>query len=660
MDVIFRPLKINKHKHMKKFLIVLGLVAFSYFGYAQNLETHSVQVGESIESIADLYKITPADIYALNPDAKSNFSVNMVLIIPESFLPNSNSSEIIKELISFKVHKVRRKETLFSISQKFQVTVEEIKIHNKQLYSKSLRRGDKIYIPEFKMISNQVSIQIIQKYTVLPKEGKWRIAYKFGISVPELEALNPAMGSYLKEGQQLNVPNISNLDEKVIEEDEFGYYTVKPKEGYYRLEKKLGLTKEQLETLNPELIEQGLKLGMVLKTPKMSIQNIATESFPVINLADSLVDFSPKKISLLLPFKTKSIDFDSLKLAKSQLKRDGYINISTDFYSGVVMALDSAKRLGISTKLEVFDTNGETLDLKSVLLQTDFSDYDAILGPITLQNLELTAKNVQRDSVPVVSPFVKTKDIYPNLLQTIPDEKWMRTKMVNYIQSDTIPNQILIIHDAKNLETANYLKTVFSEASLLTSKKDIEGNEQFFLMLEDVQVALLSGRTTVFLESNNEGFVSNVTSMLNAMNGTTILKDEDDIETEIERDIFLMTTSKNRAFEGANVSNYDLSNLHFQYPSVNFDSRFSEAFEQRYIQEFGTFPNKYAIRGFDVTMDVLLRLSRYGTLYTETSSFQTAYLENKFQYFLQPYGGYKNEAGYILKYEDLHIVKVQD
>jgi hypothetical protein len=59
-------------------------------------------------------------------------------------------------------------------------------------------------------------------------------------------------------------------------------------------------------------------------------------------------------------------------------------------------------------------------------------------------------------------------------------------------------------------------------------------------------------------------------------------------------------------------------------------------------------------------MDILLRLSKYGTLYTETASFQTVYLENKFQYLLQPYGGYKNEAGYILKYEDLHIIKVKD
>ena len=645
---------------MKEFLILFGIIVFSCFGYAQNLKTHSVKPGESIESIANFYKITPSDIYALNPDAKADFSSQTVLIIPESFLPPSSSLEVTKELVSYKVYKVRRKETLFSISQKFKVTVEDIKAHNKQLYSKNLKKGNKIYIPQFKTIPSQVSTQIIQKYTVLPKEGKWRIAYKFGISVPELELLNPTMGSYLKEGQQLNVPNISNSDEKVIEESEFGYYTVKAKEGYYRLEKKLGLTKEQLTTLNPELITQGIKLGMVLKIPKSSIQNIASELFPFVNLSDTLVNSSTKKIALLLPFKTKSIDFDSLNLAKNQLKRDGYINISTDFYAGVVMAIDSAKRLGISTKLEVFDTNAKMLDLKTVLLQTNFSNYDAIIGPITAQNLELTAQYVQKENVPVVSPFVKTKNSYPNLFQTIPDEKWMRTKMVNYVKSDTIPHQTLIIYDAKNLATANYLKSVFPDASLLTSKKNLEGFEQFFLMLEDVQQVLLSGRTTVFLESNNEGFVSNVTSMLNAMNGITILIDEDDNETEIERDIYLMTTSKNKAFEGANISNYDLSNLHFQFPSVNFTSRFSESFEQRYIQEFGTFPNKYAIRGFDITMDVLLRLSRYGTLDTETSSFQTVYLENKFQYFLQPYGGYKNEAGYILKYENLHIVKVQD
>ena len=644
---------------MKKFVFVFGIVAFSYFGYAQNLKMHTVQAGESVKTIASFYKITVADIYALNPDAKSDFSVDMVLIIPEAFLHQSNSTSTTKELVSYKVHRVRRKETLFSIAQKYDLTVEDIKAHNKELYSKNLRSGNKIYIPKFKLIPKP-SVNIIQKYTVLAKEGKWRIAYKFGISVPELEALNPNMGLYPKAGEILNVPNIAESEEKTIQDKQFSYYTVKPKEGFYRLEKKLGVTKIQLEALNPELVQQGLKLGMVLKIPKTSIQNIASEFFPAVNLADSLVNFSTKNIALLLPFKAKSIDFDSLKLSKDQLKRDGYINISTDFYAGVVMAIDSAKRLGISTKLNVFDTNASPLDLKTHLLQTDLSNFDAILGPITPQNLELTAKYAKKDNVPVVSPFVKTKAVHSNLFQTLPDENWMRTKMINYVKSDTIPHNTLIIYDAKNIATAKYLKASLPDAALLTSEKNEDGSEQFYLMLDAVQPVLLPGRTIVFLESNNEGFVSNVTSMLNAMNGITILLDEEENETEIDREIILMTTSKNRAFDGVNVSNYDLSNLNFQYPSVNFNSQISEDFEQKYITQFGTFPNKYAIRGFDLTMDILLRLSKYGTLYTQNFNFQTAYLENKFQYFSQPYGGYKNEAGYILKYEDLYIIKIQD
>ena len=512
------------------------------------------------------------------------------------------------------------------------------------------------------MVPSPVTINSIQTYTVLAKEGKWRIAYKFGISVPELEALNPNMGPQLKEGQLLNVPNIAISDEKIVEEDQFGYYEVQPKEGFFRLEKKLGLTQARLEALNPELIQQGLKLGMVLKVPKTSVQFITTQSIPVTKLSDSLVDFSTKNIALLLPFKTKSFDFDSLKEARNQLKRDGYINISTDFYSGVVMAIDSAKRLGISTKLDVFDSNAKTLDLNTILRQTNFSDYDAILGPITVENLELTTQYVQAENVPVVSPFVKSKKEYSNLFQTIPEDRWLQNKMINYVKNDTIPHETLIIYDSKNSDKANRLKLAFPLATLLTSNKNREGKEQFYLMLKDVEAVLGDRNTFVFLETNNEGFVSNVTSMLNAMNGVPAIKRKDGtiVDIKAKRNITLMTTSKNRAFEGANVSNYDLSNLHFQYPSVNFDSSNLDTFDQHYLNQFGAFPTKYAIRGFDLTMDILLRLSKFGTLYAQTSDIQTAYLENKFQYFMQPYGGYKNEAGYILKHENLHIVKAQD
>ena len=639
---------------MKNLLIFLGIVVFSLTGYAQNLKKHIVKAGESVEGIAKRYKISTADIYALNPDASSDIVINSILIIPESFSEILNAPLVGKEIESYKVHKVRRKETLFSIAGKYDVSIEDLKAHNESLRLNKLRPRKKIYIPIFKENKTPSYNSSLQPYTVLAKEGKWRIAYKFGISVPQLEALNPGMGSDLKEGQKLNVPNIVVSDKNEIKEDQFGYYIVKAREGFYRIQKKLGLSKEVLDSLNPQLAIKGLKLGMVLKVPKLSVKNIEKALVFTTSLSDSFVDLSPVNIGLLLPFKTKSIDSESLNLAKAQLKSDGYINIATDFYSGVAVAIDSAKQLGISVNLDVFDTNAKALDVKTILNQTNFAKYDAILGPITSQNFELTANHVLSDSIPVISPFVRSKSNYLNLFQTIPEANWLRTKMVSYVKTDTIPHHTLIIYDSKSKTTANYLKTVFPSASLMPSKVNNKGIEQFYLLLKDVRKVLLSGRTIVFLESNNESFVSNVTSMLSSMNGITRGR------RKIERDILLMTTTKNRAFEGLSVSNYDLSNLHFQYPSINYNMELSEGFQQKYLTKYGAFPNKYAIRGFDLTLDILLRLSKFGTLFESASNIQTSYIGNKFNYSKQPNGGYKNEAGFILKHQDLEIIKVQD
>jgi LysM repeat protein len=582
---------------MKNLLIFAVVLVLSFTSFAQNLTKHSVKAGESIDSIAKLYKISTADIYTLNPDLTSILVVDSVLFIPESTLGKLNNLVVERELDSYKVHKVRRKETLFSIAQKYDISIEDLKAHNESLQHKKLRRGKKIYIPVFKK------------------------------------------------------------NKKQIEEDQFSYYTVKASEGYYRLEKKLGLSKKLLLTLNPELEKVGLKLGMVLKVPKSSIKNTENTLISITSLRDSLLYLSPKNLALLLPFKTKSISVNSSKLARKQLRRDGYINIATDFYSGAVIAIDSAKRLGISVNLDIFDTNAKAIDLKAILNQNNFSKFDAVLGPITLENLELTAEYFLSDSIPVVSPFVKSKSSYLNLFQTIPDTEWLRNKMVSYVKTDTIPHQTLIIYDSKSKATAKYLKTIFPSATLMNSKIDNKGVEQFYLSTEDVQNVLLSGRTIVFLESDNESFISNVTSMLNAMNGITI---EERSKRKIEREIILMTTSYNKSFEGLYVSNYDLSNLNFHYPSVNHNMELSETFKQKYLTQFGTFPNKYAIRGFDLTLDILLRLSNFGSFFEIPSNIKTSYIANKFNYIRQLNGGFKNEAGFILKHQDLEIIKVQD
>ena len=71
-------------------------------------------------------------------------------------------------------------------------------------------------------------------------------------------------------------------------------------------------------------------------------------------------------------------------------------------------------------------------------------------------------------------------------------------------------------------------------------------------------------------------------------------------------------------------------------------------------------PNKYAVRGFDLTLDLLLRLASEDDLYKASSSdIETEYVENKFRYSKKMFGGFYNEAVYVVKYDNLTIVEAK-
>ncbi len=649
---------------MNKLFFSAILMLFINLVSAQVLREHTIDSTDNLEAIAQRYGVLPEDIIDLNPEAKNQLFVGNVLLIPNPIQKKSLVTKEIQEVISYKIHRVKRKESLYSISKKYNVSVEEIKKNNQKLYETTLKFKDKIYIPKYKTRTVVVPPKALRVYKVLPKEGKWRIAYKFGISVQELEALNPNLSAVLNIGQSINVPNIETYEEQTVSDPSFDFYEVLPKEGYYRLFKKLGIDRDSLEKLNPILKETGLKNGMVLKVPKSNLKGV---DLKITDLTAQLKHFNPKKIALLLPFKTNSIDFDSIHLAKKQIQRDGYIRISTEFYAGLEMALDSAKQLGISTNLDVFDTEGNTQKTRSLLLNNDLSKYDLVIGPITSSNCKLVAQSLQASNTAVVSPFVKfDTPLNTNLIQSIPSDDWIADKLLTYAKKDSIPNQILIISDSKSMARVSKILKAFPMANVLSSQRDDSGIEQYYVEFESVQKALLPGRTLVFLETNNESFVSNVTSMLNGLNGITLEKeeveneDEEDIEIEVERKLTLMTTNHNKAFTGNNISNTDLSNLNFQFPSVYHYSEQLTSFARGYNEKYGTYPTRYATRGFDLTLDLLLRLASFKSFYTDLTTTQTSCLENKFNYVKGEGGGYINQSAFILKYEDLFVVKMEN
>jgi len=641
---------------MNRFLLVLVLIfAFSFTSVnAQNFSTHQVKKGETIEAIAKRYYVTPSDIYELNPDSKKELKLNTILIIPIS-KANKPKITIVKELHGFKKHKTKRKETLYSLSKKYNVAIDEIKKYNKELYANPLRKGDKLQIPIFKTIEVVEEVELTKTYTILPKEGKWRIAYKFGISVKELEELNPEMGEVLQEGQEIIVPNIDDENEREVDE-EYSYYKVKPTQGFYRLKKETGLEKEELEALNPGLAETGLKVGMILKIPFMD--SILTKESNKINLTDSIVDFNTKHIAVMLPFRLNRVDFQSKEDTKKSITKDAYLNVSLDFHSGVLLAIDSLKTLGVSLRVDVYDTKNEVSEVSKIINENDFEMVDAVIGPLTPNTFEKAASELRRYNVPVVSPIGLNLKLYDNVFQSRPPSDKLKKTIVNYVKVDTLLNNIVIISDSKHAEVSNDLKREFNHARQVFSRKNKKtGKDEFYVTKQDIEDVLEPGKNTVFFETKDSGFVSGVTSVL-----ASLIK-EKNVETKTEvLEITLVTTDMNDAFTGDGVSNEHLSKLQFHYAttSKSYNETDNSAFVKRYKKLYSTTPNRAAVKGFDLTMDVVLRLVTSEDLYMSVNRAPlTEYIENKFAYKKKLFGGYYNDTVYLVKYQDLTIVEVK-
>ena len=169
------------------------------------------------------------------------------------------------------------------------------------------------------------------------------------------------------------------------------------------------------------------------------------------------------------------------------------------------------------------------------------------------------------------------------------------------------------------------------------------------MVLDDLDSTFVDRKNIVFLETKDQGFVSNVISILNSFVNDSV-------------QISLYTTSSNKAFSGNNISNYNLSNLNFHYPSINkpLDFNLYSDFINNFNNIYNFIPNKYVIRGYDIMLDLLLRLCSDKINWKGSNFSETEHIENKFKYLKNLNSlGYRNISTYIIKYENLELKVVE-
>jgi LysM repeat protein len=605
---------------------------------------HTVKTKETLYSIAKNYDIEVEDIENVNPEiVKNGIAIGQVLIIPNKQYANKLKSPS-KES---KSHKVSPKETLYSIAKQYDVTIESIQNANLGTLNNGISIGQVIAIPNPKTpgkyepeTPNNNTKAIYHE--VLAKETKYFIAKKYAVSIEQLEKQNPEIVNGLQLGYKLLIKGEreapKTVQTTIVKSDDASLYTIKPKETLYSISNQLNITQEELLKLNPEL-KNGVKEGLQIKIPKNTSNNQIKKEYK--DLAQSIKKENRKRLALLLPFNISKLDKDTINSIKSRLQKDKFLNMTLDFYAGALMAIDSVKKMGLNVEVKIYDSNEtkSSSNIENLIKTNNLRFNDAIIGPFYQNNVEKTAELLKEFNVPVISPLSKDYDKdFSNLVQATPTPTHLKKAMFDYMHSKS-GNMIAII-DPKKVTIKQYISD--NHKDVLFSDINEAGN----INVENLKSQLVKGKVNfVIMETEKTNHVINIINTLEKL-----LK---------EFDIKLVVLGENQTLDSEDIAINKLTKLGLLYPSqiaLNNTPQ-SIQFENKFRKVNKILPNLFATRGFDVTFDVLLRLSQEKSFYETLNETATQQIENKFLYTQKEAGsGYTNTGVHILFYDlDLTI-----
>ena len=619
------------------------LVTFSMFSQNKKYETYTSQGGETLQSIARKFSITPHNLIKLNPELHQNntIEVGKILIVPnKNYNPAIAAVESGKDYVKngFLTHKVLPKENFFRLKKEFGVSKRVLRKYNPVLRIEDLKAGQviKFPVPKNYKQENQIQVTMATKpYLVRPKETKYGISRRYGISIEKLEELNPK----IKETgvKMTDIILVPDTDEIPDPEEGFTTHKVEKDETFFSLGQLFEMTQEELIAANPELSE-GVKEGMLVRIP--TLIKASTADFVPAIIPDKEI-----KAILMLPFMShkSGIDFAKNRTA----------DVATDFYLGAMMALDSVKKQGLSVDMKVFDTKNNKRELTSLLASGNLGNADVIIGPLFFGNVQYVSEILKNKKVAIVSP-ISQKDHAPisnsKLIQSLASEEKMMDEVLRYIKNKYKGENLLIVTDTLITSIPKVTKVLNALQSLdslkkITVLKPVKGYIKRELFLENV---LKDKDNFIVLVSNYAIVTNDVVQNLGAL------------PKETKATLF----GFNKGSNFKNVSNNDLAHVNFHYAASSYVDKEDDAVQQfisTYKKKNYSEPSEYAFRGFDVTYDILLRLATHQDVTKALNAGYSKGASSKFQYSNNGAGkGFTNQGVYLMKYDGLNIVKVEE
>ncbi len=499
-------------------------------------------------------------------------------------------------------HIVMEKQTLYSISKAYEVSIEDIYKYNPNLKQEGLKNNSILIIPALGNLEKDKiekapkesaqETEAVQEPEIVKdpaKEVKRRvhtakwfedldgIAAKYGVSTRSIMHLNNLTSKKLSRRQKLLIPNPDEyLDDFLAEAEE------------------------------------------------AAAESDSTQT------ADSLQDENSLFPDFLFP--KKEVDMALLMPLKATGNSSSRQNM--DFYSGVLLAIYDMQKEGIGTNLTVYDTADGTMPTDSEIMKSD-----VIIGPVSAADISLLYASAP-DTKAIVSPLDPKAEelvyLHKSMIQAPTPHAAQYQDLVSWIKEDMkAGDRVLVITEKGAKQTASV-----SSMTAAIDSSGIEYKPLAYSILEGRNVTetlayLMAENETnrVYIASESEAFVNDVVRNLNVM-------------IHQKYDVVLYAPSKIRSFETIEVENFHNTKMHVSTGYyINYSDPAVMKFLLQYRALYNAEPSQFAFQGYDIARYFLSQCSKYGNRWmNKLDKSKVSMLQSTFDFIETPDGGYVNNG----------------
>lgn len=598
----------------------------------------------------------------------------------------------------FIYHRLKGGETLYRLSKKYNCSVNEILKAN-SLNNTNIPIGTELRIPKVKEeVVKQKNDTTIFEYRVETGDTYFSLKQRFNVSQEDLMSQNPALNEGLKAGMSIMVPNRLQLRHK-IETDtissEWVKHIVIKGETLYGLSSNYGVKIPDLKELNPALRSRGPVIGeeLLIKsipdTTFVVADTLSVDSLETLAVIDTLAqlihepvffDSSKVKIGVFLPLFLNMNDtinseripkeeldslqalnpLDTLQLDSIRFKKNKQIYNGTrnflHFYEGFLLAVEQSRNQNLS--VELFDTDKSGIRVDTLLQKGIIDSMNLIVGPVYSYCQKPVIEYAKQKNIPVVSPLSgsdKFTSQYNQMVQINPSSAYQVQETVQLLAEKYFDKNIIVLNmpqtaevekRAINLLREKLFSTGLQANDSLVSFHDYDYSKDGFNGLR--YMFRPDTENVVFISSGNRAQVSI------AINSLTSLSEEFNIT--------LVGRSNYPRFTNVQVEAFHKLKLNYLTPYyINYDAYSVNKFIENYREKYTAEPDQFSYQGYDIGMYFIKLIEKHGLNFME--NIQHNNLEQRLtqsNYFFQKLNensGWMNHTLYEIQYTPQFDVK---